>query len=220
MPDRHAALSLARGTAITAALLLTGCTSTGNLFGRNTAPAPATPATGSPTAASAEGPVTDFVFSYYFDNLQPLVQGDELDRAATFNQIRTTAELEPNTSNQLLHALAMALPGHPGSDPVAAADRLAELIAATETLLPEERILAEIQLESANEIRILLEANENAEQALTNASAARDEEHEATVSRLRDENTRLTAELENARFILDAMTDIEQTLSEREDTDE
>ena len=71
-----------------------------------------------------------------------LPQGDPAQQAEIFQAAKDAAEANPTTSNKLRYALALATPGHSGTDPVAAERQLSELLARPETLLPVERLLA------------------------------------------------------------------------------
>jgi hypothetical protein len=204
--------------AVVVTAMLAGCTSLGALFGgRDESQSARDDGLTDPelrAADDAEG------LGFYLDHLNRLVNGDTLVQSAAFNQARDAAEFAPTTRNRLRYALALSVPGHSGSDAEAAATRLERLIASGDLLTREELVLAEMQLESANAIRALRETNRNAEQALANARLAQDSEHAADLASLEAENEALRTELETVQTMLDAITNIEQSLSEREDTDE
>ena len=63
------------------------------------------------------------------DMMSALPQGDPARQAELFQSAKDAADLTPTTSNRLRYALALATPGHSGSDPVAAQRQLAELLA-------------------------------------------------------------------------------------------
>jgi hypothetical protein len=67
---------------------------------------------------------------------RPAGKGDPARQAELFQSAKDAAALSPTTSNRLKYALALAIPGHSGSDPVAAQRQLSELLARPETLLP------------------------------------------------------------------------------------
>lgn len=198
--------------------MLAGCTSMGPLFGA-----------GGESRSAGDGDLTDQAsglpdnaegLGFYLVLLNRLVNGDTFEQTAAFNQARDAAELAPTTKNRLRYALALSVPGHSGSDAEAAATRLENLTASGDLLTREERMLAEIQLESANAIRVLRETNRNTEQELASARLARNSEHAADLASLEAENEALRTELETVQTMLDAITNIEQSLSEREDADE
>jgi len=155
----------------------------------------------------------------YLAILQQLISADSLTQAGTFNELRDSAEFAPTTTNRLLYALALSIPGHNGSDPEAAAERLRDLIAAGDTLLLGERMLAQVLLQSADELAILRSANMTSAEQLTSALAERDAEHAERLQLAETEIQRLEAQLEDATAMLDAITNIERSLSEREDNE-
>jgi hypothetical protein len=197
-------------------LALAGCSSTGSLF-RSSGDESDGAATGSATPAGGTTTLDARNVAVYLETMERLIEGDTLTQAAMFNDLADAAEFAPTTTNRLLYALALSLPDHNGSDPEAAAERLRDLIAAGNTLLPEERMLAQIQLQSANELAILLAASADLESRLTNGLAARDQEYAAELAARSEEIERLEAELKDVTATLDAITNIERSLSERED---
>ena len=84
------------------------------------------------------GPITPLL-----EMMSNLPLGDPARQAELFQSAKDAAALSPTTSNRLKYALALATPGHSGSDPVAAQRQLSELLARPETLLPVERLLAD-----------------------------------------------------------------------------
>jgi hypothetical protein len=144
-----------------------------------------------------------------------LPQGDPAKQAEIFQSAKDAAALSPTTSNRLKYALALAIPGHSGSDPVAAQRQLAELLARPETLLPDERLLARVELQEVDQ-RLVLQA-ENARLRDEESHDSRDK-LQAVNRRLAaemDENARLRKALDEARAKLDAVTHIERTINDR-----
>ena len=217
--DRCATQRALAGIAVAAALIaIGGCSSTGSLFGGSSAGSARSGSNNDSGAQTRESTAIDTGgLAVYLETMQRLIDGDSLTQAATFSDLEDGAEFAPTTTNRLLYALALSLPGHNGSDPEAAAERLRDLIAAGDTLLPEERMLAQIQLQSANQLAILRAANLDLEQQRASALAARDAEHAESLRSALAENQRLEAQLEDATAMLDAITSIERSLSERED---
>ena len=213
MGNRGAHRLLAVSAPLAALLVLPGCAWTESLFGRSGSTAP--------DLESADFTDVDTGgLAVYLEAMRRLIEGDSLTQAETFNDISDAAEFAPTTTNRLLYALVLSVPGHSGYDAEAAAGRLQDLIASGSTLLPEERMLAEIQLEFANQFLVLESARERMEAEAAGAEAGRNAEYEENLRRLRQENETLRAELEDARSMLDAITNIERSLSEREQTDE
>jgi hypothetical protein len=206
---------MARRLVIGATLLaLAGCSGTGSLFrgGASRSEAGESPPT---PQVSPSGDSSGLV--EYLDMMQRLIEGDALTRAATFNDARDAADFAPTTTNRLRYALALSVPGHNGSDAEAAAARLRDLVAATDALLPEERSLARLQLRQAEQLVILEAQSVELRAQLATSLATRDAENADRIRSLQAENQRLAAELKDATQMLDAITSIEQSISERED---
>jgi N-acetylmuramoyl-L-alanine amidase len=151
------------------------------------------------------------VLGGYLDTMKKLGQSDPAVQAETFQAARDAAQLTPTTANRLRYALALATPGHGGSDAGAAQKLLAQLLASPELLLPPEQALAEIELRQV-ELRIVL-TEEN--RRLQQESARNDRERTAAAARRLqvevDENKRLRKQLEEAQAKLDAVTHIERS---------
>ncbi len=150
------------------------------------------------------------------DMMSSLPQGDPARQAETFQGAKDAAELTPTTSNRLAFALALATPGHSGSDPVAAQRQLSELLARPETLLPVERLLALVELKEVEQ-RLILQA----ENKRMRDDASHDDSRDklAAINRRlaaeSDENVRLRKALDEARAKLDAITHIERSINDR-----
>jgi hypothetical protein len=144
-----------------------------------------------------------------------LPAGDPGRQAEVFESAKEAAALSPTTSNKLRFALALATPGHSGSDPVAAQRQLSELLATPETLLPVERLLAMVELKQVDQ-RLVLQA----ENAQLRDEAPRDT-HEKLLGVNRrlaaesDENARLRKALDEAQAKLEAVTHIERSINDR-----
>jgi len=205
---------------VAAALALAACSSTGVFSGRGreSQSAAGSEATTEPAPTGAAALDTR-ALEGYLEMMESLIEGDALDRAATFNAARDAFALSRTTTNELRYALALSIPGHNGSDAEAATVRLRNLIASGD-LLREERVLVTIQLRYAEQIVRLEGAQIELEQRLEAAVTARDEETANLILRLQTDNAELRAELEDATAMLDAITNIEQSISEREDDDE
>jgi hypothetical protein len=148
--------------------------------------------------------------------MSSLPQGDPARQAELFQSAKDAAELTPTTSNKLRFALALATPGHSGSDPVAAQRQLAELLARPETLLPVERLLALVELKEVEQ-RLILQAENNR----LRDDAQRDDSRDKLLALNRrlaaesDENARLRKALDEARAKLEAVTHIERSINDR-----
>ena len=141
---------------------------------------------------------------------------DPARQAEIFQSAKDAADLTPTTSNRLRYALALATPGFNGTDPVAAQRQLSEMLARPETLLPVERLLAQVELKEVEQ-RLVLQA----ENKRMRDDASHDDSHDklAAINRRlaaeSDENVRLRKALDEARAKLDAVTHIERSINDR-----
>jgi hypothetical protein len=148
--------------------------------------------------------------------MSSLPQGDPARQAELFQSAKDAAELTPTTSNKLRYALALATPGHSGSDPVAAQRQLSELLARPETLLPIERSLALVALKEVEQ-RLILQA----ENQRMRDDAQHDDSRDKLLAANRrlaaesDENVRLRKALDEAKAKLEAITHIERSINDR-----
>ena len=197
-PLRHAAFSLVLA-------LSGGCTALGGGRTNPEAPAPV-----------PERPQPDLTaVTAALEMMRTLPAGDPAHQAEVFESAKDAVALSPTTSNKLKYALALATPGHSGSDPVAAQRQLSELLATPETLLPVERLLAMVELQDVDQ-RLILQ---------TENTQLRDEAPRETRDKLSgitrrlaaesDENARLRKALEEAQAKLDAVTHIERSITDR-----
>jgi predicted O-linked N-acetylglucosamine transferase (SPINDLY family) len=147
--------------------------------------------------------------------MSELPKGDPARQAELFQSAKDAATLSPTTSNRLKYALALATPGHGGSDAVAAQRQLSELLARPETLLTIERLLAQVELQEVDRMLVLQAENKRLRD---------DESHDsrdkllAANRRLQaesDENAKLRKALDEARAKLDAITHIEGSINNR-----
>jgi len=189
--------------------LLGACTLTdGGLFSRDTASTTTAPRSGS--AVSAES------IAVYLRILADLLEGDAVIQAETFQAVSTEAAAAPNTTNRLKLAIALAVPGHPGSNGEHAQRELRELLAASEVLLPEERILATLLLGQVEQ-RLLLDLEAQQTQSAAAESIQRQNtDAEQRLRQIQDENRLLRQQLEEAQNVIDELTDIERSIRERE----
>ncbi|HEX7080838.1 MAG TPA: hypothetical protein VF329_07490 [Gammaproteobacteria bacterium] len=204
MSDTFFAALVAAG----AAAMLGGCTA-GGLFVRD-----------EPGTTDAEQSEDVFLdgegLSVYLEVMRQLVEGDPVTQAETFLEVAEAAAAAPTTTNRLKLALALATPDHPSSDPAEARRMLSELLASGAALLPEERMLVAIHLKEVEE-RLILDAE--AEQLRVAAAEAREAEDVENGRRLEaalEENERLRKQLQEAQQKLDAITNIERSIRERE----
>jgi hypothetical protein len=201
---------LHKGLRIAACTLVVGWITACSLSGPFARQKPALPA--EPDHASQDlSPITPLLLM-----MSNLPQGDPARQAELFQSAKDAAELTPTTSNKLKYALALATPGHSGSDPVAAQRQLSELLARPETLLPIERLLALVELKEVEQ-RLILQA----ENKRMRDEAQRDDSRDKLLALNRrlaaesDENVRLRKALDEARAKLEAVTHIERSINDR-----
>ena len=163
-----------------------------------------------PTTEVAEG------IGIYLQTLRTLIEGDPVEQADVFRNVSAAADTSPTTTNRLMLALALATPTHPASDEAKAQKLLSELLAAGDTLLPEERTLALIHLKDV-ETRLILDAEAGRlQRAAAAATAERNDRATQQLQAALEENRQLKLALDDARAKLDAITNIERSIRERE----
>jgi hypothetical protein len=190
---------------------LAACSTSGGLFGAGGSQSNAPqPSGGSASALNAEG------LTVYLQTMRDLIEGDPVVQADTFRNAAETASFEPTTTNRLNYALALATPGHPSSNAAEAQRLLASLLAAGEALLPEERILAVVHLKEAEQ-RLILDAEaQRLQQEAVAATAQQSNQSAQRLQGLIEENRQLRLQLDEAREKLNAITNIERSIRERE----
>jgi len=208
-PIGHGAARTAAIAALSAVLLAaTGCDSlTGLRSGRETAPA---------------APVIDrdtqvaVALADTIQTLERLSAGNPAEQAEIISTLRQAYERARGGTAQLRYALALATPGHAGRDAERARQLLRELAANPETLAAVERALTLLQLAQLDRELGLVVDNERL-QSTVNRNA--DQERLAAANRRLqselDENARLRRQVEAAQAKLDAIANIERSLTER-----
>lgn len=203
---------LTASASLVVTLLLGACSSTGGLFG-NRSPEPRTAETAG--NGPARSPNAD-TLAVYLDTLRALVEGDAVAQADAFRAAENAVETSPTTTNRLNLALALATPGHPSANPREAQRLLGELLADRDALLPEERVLAQVHLKEVEQ-RLILDAEaQRLQRAAAAATAARNDQSAQRLQAALEENKQLQIELDEARAKLDAITNIERSIRERE----
>ena len=197
---------MARATLLVLAVAIAGCA----LGGRGAGPAGGENASGTAASAGTEA------LGVYLDALRDLLEGDTVVQADAFRSIAAAADSAPTTTNRLRLALALATPTHAGSNPAEAQRLLNELLASGSALLPDERTLALIHLKDVEQ-RLILDAEaERLQRAATAAAAQRNDRSAQQLQAALEENRQLRAALDEANAKLDAITNIERSIRERE----
>lgn len=185
---------------------LGGCTGFGGALSNTKSPPP-----DEPERKTADyGPIAPLL-----QLMSALPHGDPARQAELFQSAKDAASLAPTTSNRLKYALALAIPGHSGSDPVAAQRQLSELLARPETLLPDERLLALVELQDVDQRLVLQAENQRLRDEATHDSRDKLQAANRRLQSETDENARLRKALDEARAKLEAVTHIERSINER-----
>jgi hypothetical protein len=169
-----------------------------------------TPPPSEPDHKPESGPITPLL-----DLMSALPKGDPARQAELFQSAKESASLSPTTSNRLKYALALAIPGHSGSDPVAAQRQLSELLARPETLLPDERLLAMVELQEVDQRLVLQAENQRLRDEALHDSKDKLQSINRRLQTESDENARLRKALDEAHAKLDAVTHIERSINDR-----
>ena len=152
----------------------------------------------------------------YLHTIRVLIEGDAVEQADVFRTVAAAADASPTTTNRLLYALALATPTHAASNPGQAQSLLSALLADGDALLPEERVLVLIHLKDV-EARLILDAEANRlQQAASAATAERNDRNTQQLQAALEENRQLRLALDEVRAKLDAITNIERSIRERE----
>jgi hypothetical protein len=206
---RTRALRLAKLALAGVLLAPLGACDTASLIKRSSArPAEQAPVVDRASASAA-------LIASYLEGLQRMVLSAPAEQAEIVAAAQREFDLAPTPSHQLRYALILAPPGHGASDPPRAQRLLRELMAAPAALLPAERALAFLEQQKVD-VQIALDA----ENKRLQSSVVRNDKDKSTAANKRlqaeiDENARLRKELEAAQAKLDAISDIERSLSER-----
>jgi len=212
LPSMRASL-LARAafpaaTALFVALLLSACAAT-DLLSRNTPRATEPAPVVDRTVASAT------VITNYLDGLQKLLTSPPAEQAEIVAAAQREFELAPTPSHQLRYALILATPGHAATDQPRAQRLLRELMASPAALLPAERALAFLESQKVDAQVTLTAENKRLQTAAARTQVDKSTALSKRLEAEQAENARLRKELDAAQAKLDAISDIERSLSER-----
>ncbi len=190
---------------------MAGCSGMGGILGDgNGVDAPASSADGSLTRITGNG------VGIYLEAVHALASDDPVQQADAYRDAADALSRSPTTTNRLRMALIHATPGHAWSNAADAQRLLNQLLASGNTLLPEERVLAAIFLNQAEQT---LKLDAETEQLRSRNATELEQQQSANARRLAaalEENRRLRAELEDALERLDAIANIERSIRERE----
>jgi hypothetical protein len=199
---------LAAASVLFSAALLSACAATDLLNRSAPRTQDATPVVDR-TAASAT------VITSYLETLQKLLTSPPSDQAEIVAAAQREFDLAPTPSHQLRYALILATPGHGATDQPRAQRLLRELMASPAALLPAERALAFLEMQKVDTQVLLTAENRRLQTAATRTQVDKSTALSKRLQAEQDENTRLRKELDAAQAKLDAISDIERSLSER-----
>lgn len=170
-------------------------------------PAPAPPPT-TPISTALDG---------YVQMLAALSAQDRVRQSDIFYETEKNQTLAPTTLNSLSYALALATPGHPNADPVKGKRLLEQVLSNPERMSSGEQALAITLLNIADqwlkmqaEIRRLAATVDDRTRTQSNS--------ERRFQAQAEELAKLRKALDAAQQKLDAIRDIEKTISERSTT--
>ncbi|MEZ5532106.1 MAG: hypothetical protein R3E69_06965 [Steroidobacteraceae bacterium] len=187
------------------ALALGGCSSLGGLSGRSAPPPPVV------DRAQAQA----LLVSGHLEVLQRLLSSRPAEQAEIVATAKREFEEAATPSRQLRYALILATPGHASTDTTEAERLLRELTATPESLVPAERALARLELSQLERQSLLAAENRRLQAAVDRAERDRNTTASRRLQAELDENARLRRALEDAQKKLDAIANIERTITER-----
>ena len=151
----------------------------------------------------------------YLEGLQRLVLSAPAEQAEIAAATQRDYDLAPTPSHQLRLALLLATPGHGATDQARAQRMLRELMAAPAALLPAERALAFLEQQKVDSQLALAAENKRLQSTVVRTDKDRNAAANKRLQAEIDENLRLRKELDEAQAKLDAISDIEKSLSDR-----
>ncbi|MEM9172963.1 MAG: hypothetical protein AAGA84_09685 [Pseudomonadota bacterium] len=190
---------------LAAAASVAGCETVSNVFDRRQ------------NATNQELSVEPTLISVYLDDVDTLLNGDAGAKASAWRDVQLDFQQTPTTRNVLRYALAMATPGHSGTDLAAADALLTDLLLTPELLLAEEKLLANVHLGLMRD-RITVESTARQARSSQTRNAARElSQTRSQLTIVRQDNERLRTALTEAEDKLRALATIERSIRERND---
>lgn len=169
------------------------------------------PAAATTDALPAEG--ADQV-ARHLEVLERLASASAADQEAMIETARIDFVAVPTGGNRLRYALVLGTPGHPGFDPVRARQLMQMLLSEPDGLSESERNLASVvdrELENLLLLQARLEERESGEAAALQGLAMAQQQNQSAAA----ENARLREKLKVATRKLEAIAELEKTLSTR-----
>jgi len=170
-----------------------------------------------PAATTAVVTPVNSVLNGYVELLASLSSTDKVQQSDAFYAVEKAQTQAPTTLNVLRYAIALACPGHPNSDPVKGKRLLEQTLANPERVNSSEQAIAVTMLNIADqwlktqaEMRRLAATVDDRTRTQSNS----DRRFQAQT----DEINKLRKALDEAQQKLDAIRDIEKSISERSTT--
>lgn len=170
-----------------------------------------TPAAATTDAVSKEG--ADRV-ARHLEVLERLASASAAEQEVMIEAARIDFVAVPTGSNRLRYALVLGTPGHAGFDPVRAGQLMQLLLSEPDGLSESEHNLAGVvnrELENLLSLQARLEEQESGEAAVLQGLAMAQQQNHSLAA----ENARLREELKIATRKLEAIAELEKTLSTR-----
>lgn len=206
MADRLTATIVGRGLLVAVAILQSACAILPDGFGIG-------------NAGAVDDSATAAAIGHHLTVMRWLGEGNYNARGQAFEAVEAEYRALPTASNRLTRALALSVPGHPGSDVDQATAELNALMRDPVGLLNAELDLLQVTLANLERVNRLSAENSQMQSRINDPSNARrlrearsrTEALSAELARQQDENERLASELYDALRKLDAVTRIEQS---------
>jgi hypothetical protein len=167
-----------------------------------------------PAPVTVVAPTTNSPVDPYLALSATLSDGDPAHQSDVFYEIEKSYTQAPTTMNALRYAIAFAVPGHPHSDPVQAKKLLEQLLANPERVSNAEHSIAVTMLNVADEW-LKLQADNRRLVATVDDKSHNQANLERRAQSQVDEISKLRKALDAAQQKLDAIRDIERSISER-----
>lgn len=161
--------------------------------------------------------VSEDALRIYLDTMTGLTNSDPARQADIFYEVESEYTRAPTTASTLRYAVALVTPEHPAANPAEGKKLLENLLATPERMVPAERSLALILMhETAARLKVEAE-NRRLLATLDDRNRAQANSEKRAQAQI-EENARLRRLLNEAQRKLDAIKEIETSISERSPT--
>ncbi len=157
------------------------------------------------------------VLDGYVEMLSGLSSTDRVRQSDVFYAAEQNYIQAPTTLNVLRYAMALAMPGHPNSDPVKGKRLLEQVMASPERISVGEQAVATTMLTIANEW-LKMQADMRRLNATVDDRTHAQSNSDRRLQAQTEELNKLRKALDAAQQKLDAIKDIEKSISERSTT--